>query len=484
MCERCLELKVIEMDRIISSTFVILSILLFSCDISPRITHFKYSAETNEISFDSFYLRNGQMLCLDIWYGDSLMNKEPIVFSQRDIKGDKYLIKALDMNRMNFLSIKEYSSTDILSYLCFEWSKNGSCFLKYVFYIEDNLTNTKTVLLNKALEIPIIDLDNISFVQFNELYKNRKELVCEVIEPFYPFKFYNWKIFVKSFLFDKNIILDEQAKTVMAKLIRYYYCAGRIEYSIVDILINKLPFLSVKLSTTYKASYYYAIVLSASVIDNNNNFDFSYEEEIKKFIKHEYLSGYSNASIGDGKNLKLKIYKANQHRNNTLQYLLLLCVNSDNTYRYDLLGYRFVDDIAPEVNSLDFSQAKIISSLGFDFLENGVIRIVERDECELQLRSFVNLSCGNFSGHNPHTVPLILTWTGDLKEVIIEGENYKNYIYKVPNIKRINVEELTSPYHFNMDLILNTGDNYIPVKYIDKRGNVTESLLSISTEAI
>ena len=270
----------------------------------------------------------------------------------------------------------------------------------------------------------------------------------------------------------------------MAKLIRYYYCAGRIEYSIVDILINKLPFLSVKLSTTYKASYYYAIVLSASVIDNNNNFDFSYEEEIKKFIKHEYLSGYSNASIGDGKNLKLKIYKANQHRNNTLQYLLLLCVNSDNTYRYDLLGYRFVDDIAPEVNSLDFSQAKIISPLGFDFLENGVIRIVERDECELQLRSFVNLSCGNFSGHNPHTVPLILTWTGDLKEVIIEGENYKNYIYKVPNIKRINVEELTSPYHFNMDLILNTGDNYIPVKYIDKRGNVTESLLSISTEAI
>ena len=129
------------------------------------------------------------MLCLDIWYGDSLMNKEPIVFSQRDIKGDKYLIKALDMNRMNFLSIKEYSSTDILSYLCFEWSKNGSCFLKYVFYIEDNLTNTKTVLLNKSLEIPIIDLDNISFVQFNELYKNRKELVCEVIEPFYPFKF-------------------------------------------------------------------------------------------------------------------------------------------------------------------------------------------------------------------------------------------------------------------------------------------------------
>lgn len=58
------------------------------------------------------------MLCLDIWYGDSLMNKEPIVFSQRDIKGDKYLIKALDMNRMNFLSIKMNIAVLIFFLIC------------------------------------------------------------------------------------------------------------------------------------------------------------------------------------------------------------------------------------------------------------------------------------------------------------------------------------------------------------------------------
>ena len=81
-----------------------------------------------------------------------------------------------------------------------------------------------------------------------------------------------------------------------------------------------------------------------------------------------------------------------------------------------------------------------------------------------------------------NTANFQLGFSGDVQSISIKREIHRSYMrYSLkPETKLITLENKKTPYHFTYELDLGIGDNYIPIKVVDKIGNVAEYSYKIS----
>ena len=80
------------------------------------------------------------------------------------------------------------------------------------------------------------------------------------------------------------------------------------------------------------------------------------------------------------------------------------------------------------------------------------------------------MSTKNFYGHNPYNVPFVGKAYGDISKIYIDN-------IQVPF-------KIGEEIYFKKRVYLDGGYNRIPVKIIDKIGNVTESFITVTIESM
>ena len=471
--------------------FLLLAILItsiFSCNKKEKIQEFNYDSSKNEISF-KYMDKNVRELKIETYFEGTLISKDTLI-SEEMI----YTAK---------LFLREYF--EMINKICYEWTKNDLCKFEYKIF-NPNGKRGEEILLDTSLLVKPYQYREMKLKEYSSLTVNTIKMLKNVdFGDYTPFDniFYRLGILrVEDFLFDNSLTLENKEIIRMALLESYYFSNGKIRYMSNSYQPQpskkQLSPQKIKLKPFDDGEFYYVISISLPTV--SDNFSLNINDEIKSFIKTEFRNKYANAVKKDKDGyVSLQVIKPQSfHKYNLIQCLLLLSVNSDNSYNSIPLADVCIDDIAPETSYLEYSKYKIpaLKSESTISEKYRIDYITIENKYELSfgdtedffnkfLRCYAELSTGNFSGYgNSYNVPFILTWVGDLKEVQIFGEAYDNFYYKIPVNKTINVTNLSSPYHFNLVLSLGLGDNFIPVKFIDQRGNITDYNLNIELETI
>lgn len=163
--------------------------------------------------------------------------------------------------------------------------------------------------------------------------------------------------------------------------------------------------------------------------------------------------------------------------------MFLIGLNKDWTREVIPVGMVGVDTISPYVSSdndnidvlLQNRRTTVADSnnMVFNLKNQRVVIKVKNTESKESLTGTLNISTGEFRGDNAN---FIFRFSGDIESVSIKREihhDYQRYFMK-PETKTIKLSDKNSPYHFTYTLDLGIGDNYIPIKATDKRGNTTD----------
>ena len=163
--------------------------------------------------------------------------------------------------------------------------------------------------------------------------------------------------------------------------------------------------------------------------------------------------------------------------------IFLIGLNKDWTREVIPVGLVGVDAISPYVssdnNNLDNlllsrrATATDSNNMVFNLKSQRVVIKIKKSDSKESLTGTLNISTGEFRGDNAN---FIFRFGGDIESVSIKREihhDYQRYFMR-PETKTIKLSDKNSPYHFTYTVDLGIGDNYIPIKVTDKRGNTTD----------
>ena len=201
-------------------------------------------------------------------------------------------------------------------------------------------------------------------------------------------------------------------------------------------------------------------------------------EEIRKIIIDQNIKGLpNNNGLITGTPINVGPF-------GNIVSIFLVGINSNGKYFIQPVGAYIIDKVKPILEKKDVGfnpygtynlsdQINDIVQVNFDFREIG---FVVSYKLRLRTSGIVTLSYGNFEGNSVmgHDIPFTLDSYGDIKTIEITRTKGNEWGIR-PGKKIINVNgETLNDYHFDFNLLLRIGDNYIPIVLTDMRGNKTK----------
>lgn len=222
-------------------------------------------------------------------------------------------------------------------------------------------------------------------------------------------------------------------------------------------VIASLKGIDYRISSDMKADYYYLLACQ-----NENQIDDFVEEVVS--LKFEGAENSLNEPI--------LCYRSPS--TNGLACIMLIGINSNWSYKVVPIGLISIDNISPTVGKM-IDEDKSFSSSQFLF-KNHQIEVNSKSPVPI-ISGHLNINLGKFQGYGYMlNVPFTFSFHGDISKIIV---------HRTKNLtENIDLSDKKSPYHITLNIGLDTGDNYIPIEVIDKRGNRTSYDLKITTEQI
>lgn len=222
-------------------------------------------------------------------------------------------------------------------------------------------------------------------------------------------------------------------------------------------VIASLKDIDYRINSDMKANYYYLFACQ-----NENQIDDFVEDMVS--LKFE---GAENSL-----NNPLLCYRS--PATNGLACIMLIGINSDWTYQIVPIGLISIDNIKPTIGKLasrdgGYSNSKFL-------FKNHQIEVNSKSSLP-SISGHLSIDYGKFQGYGYMlNVPFTFTFSGDVSTIVVHRTKKL--------IEEIDISHKESPYHVTLNIGLDTGDNYIPIEVIDKRGNKTSYDLKITTEQI
>lgn len=274
----------------------------------------------------------------------------------------------------------------------------------------------------------------------------------------------------KSFLIRNRIKVDNNFIHRMAQNIySLLYYDKEIHLRIGNMAYyREMPQKNVAIQTNIDADYYYLVLCQD-------------ESELRYFVDKEIENDFANgvySSASGNKTLHLTLANHN-YATVGINYAMLVGIDNDWSYKYYPVGALIIDYVGPRLlyrrdYLLDFlTNHSIPKQFGNFYCEFDNLYNVD---CTIK-----NITWGDFEGNNlmgyPITFIIDFDRIGDFSYVEIQHKKYKiNNFIDTYKSKRLIFTHVI-PY-------LNVGDNYIPIKYVDDRGNSTDDKINIQTQRI
>lgn len=273
----------------------------------------------------------------------------------------------------------------------------------------------------------------------------------------------------KTFLVENNLRTNKSFVERMAYniyILLNYGQENRYKLSNVKIF-GVFPKTPVIVRTNMSAKYFYLVA-----VEN--------EDKIKEFARNEIVDDYKQGNINtiDGdKQIQLNLTKLDD--SNDLLYIFLLGINDNWNYDYQFVGGMILDNMAPFISwkgqLIDglYSPGKTPTYGEIKFKDF----YIEYNEYYCINSTIYEVNWGNFAGNDYSGYPITLSVKfynlGDFDHLILQGKKYDN------KYNDVNHERFVFEHRFPQ---LNTGNNYISIKFVDQVGNSSSGKINIRTE--
>ena len=217
-------------------------------------------------------------------------------------------------------------------------------------------------------------------------------------------------------------------------------------------VVSSLKNINYNIESDLVADYYYLFACTN-------------DSQIKNFVEDMVSLKFE----GCEKNLGNPIKSYRDSLTNGLACIMLIGIHKDWSYETLPIGLVYIDNIKPTVGKNYQSEKNRINKL--DFREHNISVEYVGSTPLPEITGNVEISWGDFEGNYMFNIPFTFNYTGDISTV------------KVGNTE-IEINKYLSPHHENVNLYLQTGDNYIPVEISDLRGNKTLYTINIRTKRI
>lgn len=390
---------------------------------------------------------------------DSSSSKRVNVFVLNKMVISRVFMKEGDID-IDSIGIHQFNQDDILK-ISYAYVKNKSIPITVTIY--DGLILKKDTILhvdlpknNKAKFIQYdIEVNNDKIARLSK--DDKGDIKIKEIRSW----LYENKLFLDSL--DVMNMIDVENSLASNKLTHY-----SLQDPHIPILTN-LESYRVKVKTNLSADKYYFIAGNTTSI---------IERQIKSLVSEGLpIHHTKNNDIVEG-----GIINANLVKGESL--ICLVGINKDWSSNVIPIGFVAVDNVAPIL----VKDVEVLDDFSVQFYGLKKFIDVKMEDSGFYVSEFllsntsggVIISTGDFSGDN---VPFRLKCFGDIKTVEIEREvvDYNSYSFtrvKKKERKKIDVKG-RSEITFNYELDLRIGDNYIPIRLTDFRGNVTETTYNI-----
>ena len=279
---------------------------------------------------------------------------------------------------------------------------------------------------------------------------------------------------IREWIFDKKISPDSSLIERMNNLMKQLNSSTYQEYSPINSNIPVIRGFNnqfFQFNTSLEGDYFYLYACK-------------YGKQIKSFIKEKITNDFSGATSSP-----LSPMKCSNHGSTGPNWLLLIAINKDWTYKILPVGCVIIDNKAPEIyceKNLQFYPSTITllrQSLNnfsnsctwspYIILKDFNIKLNLPASFKMNITSYISVKCGDFQGNEyygydvPFYIYKFMDKNDDLESITIGSKLI--HANTIVNNKLIRVH-LSS---------LKLGDNEVPVRAVDKRGNVSTSSISI-----
>jgi hypothetical protein len=267
-----------------------------------------------------------------------------------------------------------------------------------------------------------------------------------------------------KFYFSENLLSPEIVQTLQTELDIETYREANNVLILSDFIKNKSVHINNEIDFTqniplvknedmikYKilvdTLYDYMIVESYPSEKNNYKMDKSFNSYIKSdLISNRISYNQKNKIINENGNYFL--VGETQAYYDGISNLYVISVAKNNLFSYNLVGTYIVDKEPP-----------VFKHSRYGYFEGNP-----------SYQGTANIGYEKFYGYSPFSIPFVGQIGGDIKRVLINGRD----------VKFKEGEE----FYFRQSISLANGYNRIPVKLIDKAGNVTETYMPITLESM
>lgn len=274
---------------------------------------------------------------------------------------------------------------------------------------------------------------------------------------------------VRRWLYNNECKLNDEEILQMVSLMNtmnYKENAYWVEGSDIPV-IKSFSGQKYSISTNLKADNYYLFAT-----DNN--------KEVEEFVAEVISQEFPNAKSSTG---SMDCFRPKDKGG----YLVMFLIGIYKDWSKEIIpvGVVGIDAAAPFVYADSNRLSTLPSKEGdneqvFSF-SNPLCKIIVKDKNSMEsLRGTLGVSTGQFRGDDAN---FVFTFSGDVESVSIKREIHRSYkrYFMSPETKTIKLSDKKSPFHYTYTLDLGIGDNYIPIKVTDKRGNVSEFTYNIET---
>ena len=221
------------------------------------------------------------------------------------------------------------------------------------------------------------------------------------------------------------------------------------EYTVIDKIpvYKSLSDVRVRVESNLEADYYYLFCCQE-------------EEELDYLIETFISQKFDKAATT--LDSELECYRKKGVNGNLCVFLV--GINEDWSSTSIPCGVICLDNIAPKYKTLESDNSK----KEFNFTNRSIQVTLSSTP---RITGMWSVGYGQFEGWNPYSVPYDIHWVGDVeKVVIITGRGTST---------TVDLRGKTTPVHQTISTYLSTGDNYIPMRAFDARGNISEEDLYI-----
>ena len=275
---------------------------------------------------------------------------------------------------------------------------------------------------------------------------------------------------VKKWLYQNSKHLDAMQIWTMTHVIEVLTSSSLKEYTsdhegIVPI-VTSLEGAEYRISTNLVADRYY--LLATSISGQADSLVIN-TKDIDDYIANEVANDFKNGSYTSN------VMKCHVLSEPNTALLFFIGINSDWTKSVIPVGIVKHDHFAPLYNRQYIDSFGLSAEYGENkYVSSEYSLAVQMPKQAEQTNGAFFIDWGNFRGSVgfPFQIPFTIEYSGDIKGVYINGE-YHN----TPNDR--------NKISFTQSITLrNSGDNYIPVKAVDNRGNINDRTINIAIHTI